>query len=108
MKNNNKKSENDNPVLRKINRLGVIIENVDSKVDLLVEGHGSLDKKIEDFRGEVNEKFREVDYKFGVVIDELRVIRNELKEKVGRDEFVVLEKRVAFLEKKLTHSSRPR
>ena len=32
-------------------------------------------------------------------LDELNLIRNELKEKVGRDEFVLLEKRVMVLEK---------
>jgi septation ring formation regulator EzrA len=127
---------------------GVILEDIDSKLDLVVEGHQVLDKKIEDFRGEVNEKFKEVDYKFEVVFEkfdevdkkfdevdkkfdevdkrfdevdkrfdevdkrfdevdkrfdevagELRVIRHELKEKVGRDEFILLEKRVAALEK---------
>ncbi|MBU2109903.1 hypothetical protein KKB71_03065 [Patescibacteria group bacterium] len=78
----------------------VLLENMDSKIDVLLEGHQVLDgkiekvdKKIEDFREEVN-------YKFETVFDELRLIRNELKEKVGRDEFFVLEKRVAALEKK--------
>jgi septation ring formation regulator EzrA len=120
---------------------GVVLEDIDSKLDLVVEGHQVLDKKIEDFRGEVNEKFKEVDYKFEIVFEkfdevdkkfdevdkrfdevdkrfdevdkrfdevdkrfdevagELRVIRHELKEKVGRDEFILLEKRVAALEK---------
>jgi hypothetical protein len=80
-------------------RFGVILENVDSKLDLVLEGHQTLDKKVESFRKEVDEGFNAVDYKFEVVLDELRLIRNELKEKVGRDEFKVLEKRVAALEK---------
>lgn len=46
---------------------GVILEDIDSKVDLLV----------------------------------FYLIHNDLKEKVGRDEFIVLEKRVSILEKKL-------
>ena len=78
---------------------GVILEDIDSKLDLVVEGNQGLDKKIdkvdeklEDFRDEVN-------YKFEIVFDELRLIRNELKEKVGRDEFALLEKRVMALEK---------
>jgi len=78
---------------------GVVLEDIDSKLDLVVEGHQGLDKKIEDFRGEVSERFNEVDYKFEIVFDELRLIRNELKEKVGRDEFALLEKRVMALEK---------
>ena len=78
---------------------GVVLEDIDSKLDLVVEGNQGLDKKIdkvdeklEDFRDEVN-------YKFEIVFDELRLIRNELKEKVGRDEFAFLEKRVMALEK---------
>ncbi len=35
------------------------------------------------------------------VKEELHIIRNELKEKVGRDEFVALESRVKRLEKAL-------
>ena len=79
--------------------LGVVAEDFDSKFDLAMEGHEVLDKKIEDFRSEVGGRFDEVDYKFGIVFDELHVIRNELKEKVSRDEFVLLEKRVITLEK---------
>jgi len=92
---------------------GVILEDIDSKLDLVVEGQGALDvkidkvdEKLEDFKKEVNykfdivfERFDEVDQRFDEVTDELHVIRNELKEKVGRDEFVLLEKRVAALEK---------
>ena len=92
---------------------GVILEDIDSKLDLIVDGHQALDKKIDknhqefqEFRDEVNykfdvvfEKFDEVDKRFDEVTDELHVIRNELKEKVGRDEFILLEKRVMALEK---------
>lgn len=58
---------------------GVILEHIDSKVDLLVEGNHVLDKKIDTLHGEMNERFKEVDYKFGVVFDELHLIRSELK-----------------------------
>jgi len=78
---------------------GVVLEDIDSKLDLVVEGVETVDKKIEDFKKEVGERFNEVDYKFEIVFDELRLIRNELKEKVGRDEFAFLEKRVIALEK---------
>jgi len=85
---------------------GVILEDIDSKLDLVVEGHKGLDKKIDknyqelqEFRDEVNYKFEVVFGKFDDVTNELRVIRNELKEKVGRDEFILLEKRVMVLEK---------
>lgn len=123
-KTKNQKKESSQPVLSRAEgierRFGVILENIDSKIDLVVEGHKALDKKIDknhqefqEFRGEVNYKFEvvfdkfteidkkfiEVDKRFDEVTGELRIIRHELKEKVGRDEFIMLEKRVAELEK---------
>ena len=78
---------------------GVILENMDSKLDLLVEGRQVSDKKIDRVDGKVDDFRKGVDYKFEVVFDELRIIRNELKEKVGREEFALLEKKVLKLEK---------
>lgn len=86
--------------------VGALLENMDSKIDVLVDGHKflvkgqkTLEKRVDDLKGEMNERFNEVDYKFEIVFGELRLIRNELKEKVGRDEFTLLEKRVFALEK---------
>jgi tetrahydromethanopterin S-methyltransferase subunit G len=108
------KTKNQKKELSQIERhFGVILEDIDSKLDLVVEGHQTLDKKIDRHYGEFQEFRKEVDYKFEIVFEkfdevdkrfdevtgELRVIRNELKEKVGRDEFILLEKRVAALEK---------
>ncbi|MEK7634677.1 MAG: hypothetical protein AAB396_02245 [Patescibacteria group bacterium] len=78
---------------------GVILENIDSKLDLVVEGVETINKKVDKHYGEFQEFRKEIDYKFDAVFDELHLIRNDLKEKVGRDEFIVLEKRVAALEK---------
>ena len=80
-------------------RMGVVMERVDSKLDLVVEGQQVLGKKIDTVDKKVDNLRVEMDYKFEVVFDELRLIRNELKEKIGRDEFALLEKRVAMLEK---------
>ncbi|MEK7147196.1 MAG: hypothetical protein AAB772_02995 [Patescibacteria group bacterium] len=92
---------------------GVILEDIDSKLDLVVEGHQVLDKKIDgvdakvdnlqkeiDYKfdvvfekfGEIDQRFEQVDQQFSEVKDELHLIRNDLKEKVSRDEFVLLEK----------------
>lgn len=83
--------------------VGVLLEHIDSKLDLVIEGHTALDKKIDDvhigLHQELTEFKKETNYKFDIVIEELHIIRNELKEKVGRDEFILLEKRVARLEK---------
>ena len=78
---------------------GVVLEDIDSKLDLIVEGQQVLDKKIDRHYGEFQEFRKEVDYKFELTFYELRLIRNELKEKIGRDEFILLEKRVMALEK---------
>lgn len=101
------KKKNDKKETSSLKRqFGVVLEDINSKIDLVVEGHQGLnqkidvldekvdvldkkvegldrkidkvDEKLEDFRKEVN-------YKFDVVFDELHLIRNELKEKVGRD-----------------------
>ena len=80
-------------------RTGVVLEDINSKLDLVVEGVVVLDKKIEKVDGKVDDLREEMNYKFDVVFDELHLIRNDLKEKVGRDEFIILEKRVAALEK---------
>jgi len=106
---------------------GVVLEDIDSKLDLLVEEHQGLNNKVEELDVKVDrlnskveeldikvdavdrkvdavdrkvENLRtEMDYKFELTFDELRLIRNELKEKIGRDEFALLEKRIVALEK---------
>lgn len=82
---------------------GVILEHIDSKLDLVLEGQGGLSDRIDHVDGKVEHLQKEMNYRFDTVFDELRLIRNELKEKVSRDEFVVLEKRLAHLEKKVSH-----
>lgn len=86
-------------------RFGVLLEHMDKKLDLVVEGHVVLDKKLDNFKEDVDGRFDEIDYKLEAMAGELHVVRNELKEKVGRDEFLLLEKRVMALEKKVTHKN---
>ena len=50
-------------------QFGVILEDIDSKLDLVVEGHKALDEKIDKNHGEFQEFKKEVDYKFGVVFE---------------------------------------
>ncbi len=59
-------------------RSGVVLEDIDSKLDLVVEGHKALDTKIDKHHEEFREFRSEVNYKFGLVFDELHLIRNEL------------------------------
>ncbi len=81
----------------------MVLEGIDSKLDLVVKGHQGLDKKIDIVDKKVDGLHEEMNYKFELVLDELRLIRNELKEKVSRDEFALLEKRVIALEKSRKH-----
>jgi len=101
-----KKRDVKKTVSRSANRFGVVLEHIDSKLDLVVEGQSALQRQITDNHQEFREFRGEVNYKFDVVFDELHLIRNDLKEKVGRDEFVALEKRVIHLEKKISHPGR--
>ncbi len=80
-------------------QFGVVLENIDSKLDLVVEGVETINKKVDRHYEEFQGFRKEADYKFEAVLDGLHLIRNELKEKVGRDEFLSLEKRVIRLEK---------
>lgn len=93
-----KKISKKEPLLRE-RHSGVVLVDIDAKLDLVLEGHTALDSKIDRNHEEFREFRKEVNYKFEVVFDELHLIRNELKEKVGRDEFALLEKRVMALEK---------
>lgn len=75
----------------------VILDDIDAKLGLVVEGQFALheqivhvDAKLEEFREEVN-------YKFDIVLDELHEIRGELKSKVDRKEFDALQKRTTRL-----------
>jgi uncharacterized protein YoxC len=61
-----------------LRRQGVMIEHLDTKIEVLIDGYGALDKKIEDFRDEVNGKFKEIDYKFEAVFEDVGVLRKEL------------------------------
>lgn len=57
----------------------VLIEHFDAKFDLLLDGYAATNKKLDDFRVEVNEKFVEIDDKFEIVFEVLRDIQKELK-----------------------------
>ena len=50
------------------NEFGVILEEMNSKIDLILEGHAGLDrkidKKIDDLREEMNFRFQEVNLRF--------------------------------------------
>lgn len=108
---------------------GVILEDIDSKLGLVTEGHKVLDKKIDKVAENLDDFRKDVDYRFKIVQETLsshtailnshtamiagntenieiikndvEFIKNSLKKKVDIDEFAFLEKRVVLLEKKL-------
>ena len=66
----NKKIEN--------RQFGVILEDIDSKIDFLVEGHQALDKKIDKVDSNLNSKIdslkTEMDYKFETVFEKFNEV----------------------------------
>mgnify|MGYP001583466285 CR=1 FL=1 len=95
------RSQQDTPP--EIRRIGVLVEDIDRKIGGLVEGHQAHEESFERFEKKMDEGFmgirNEMDYKFEIVFEELHTIRNE---QVKRQEFVLLEKRVLEIEKRLS------
>jgi len=93
---------------------GVLLENIDSKFGLVLEGHKGLDKKIDKIGKNLEDFRQDTQYRFKTLIEmtakntedieiiksDIEFIKNSLKKKIDIDEFVVLEKRVALLERK--------
>jgi archaellum component FlaC len=81
----------------------VVSERVENKIGIVSEQVAANTEQITS----IQEKLKEHDERFGKIEDTLEVIKldiefikNELKQKVSRDEFVILEKRVSMLEAK--------
>lgn len=82
-------------------QVGVLLESMNKKLDLLVDGQAALSVRIDRLEVKFDELQKEMNYKFETVFEELHLIREALKEKVSRQEFGLLEKRVVALEKRL-------
>ena len=81
--------------------LGVVAEDFKSQVQLMAESLGGMQRQLTVIRDMVvknTEDIEVIKMEMSVMKMELSVIRRDLKEKVGRDEFTVLEARVALLE----------
>jgi hypothetical protein len=75
--------------------VGVIAEEFNSHVKLIAETLTEMQRQLGALRDLVARNTEDIE----VMKMELSIIRNDLKEKVGRDEFGVLESRVANLER---------
>ena len=105
------------------NHSGVLLEEMNSNLKLVLEGHAGLDKKIDGLRGEMNSKFDglrgemnlkfdKVDNNFKTVFEylskiddelqfiklELTQIKSDLKKKADLDYLKILEKRINKIE----------
>lgn len=75
----------------------VVAEGLEKKIEIVSEQVGSNAEKLE----EHTQRFNKIDESLEIIKIDVGFIKNELKQKVDRDEFAVLEKRVSLLEGKL-------
>lgn len=77
---------------------GVLLEDLDSKLDLVLDGHKVLDKKIDGLGKELQEFKKDTKYKLDLIVKEIKEIKDKLDKVIYRPELEVLEKRVEKLE----------
>ena len=59
--------------------LEIILESIDNKFQLVLEGHSSLANQIAELRQETNERFDLVDFKFQVMNDKIDAVAADLQ-----------------------------
>ena len=100
-----KRSENKKSAIQsEIRHLGVTIERVDHNVGLIAEQYGDIKKDIKGIKETLDshtEMIGNLSVNIEIVKSDVEFIKQGLKRKVDADEFAALEKRVAFLEKRL-------
>ena len=79
--------------------LGVIAESFESQVKLVAETTIGIQQQLVTIRDLVAKNTEDIEE----MKMDLHIIRQDLKEKVGRDEFVLLEQRITKLEKAAHH-----
>jgi len=99
----NKKQKNQTNAGQELRRLGALIEHVDGSVGLIAEQQGDI-KKILDSHTEILDSHTEmigsIKMDIEVIKEDITFIKGGLKRKVDAEEFLVLERRVALLEKR--------
>mgnify|MGYP001615367918 CR=1 FL=1 len=95
--------------------VGTLLEHIDGKVSLIAEQYtglndkySRLDKKVDslpkrvdnvvDMVGAIKENVEVLKDDVSIIKMDIETIKHDLKSKIGRDEFSVLERRVALLE----------
>jgi len=80
-------------------KIGIVSEQVAANTEKL-GGHDQRFDNIETKLDSHDQRFDRIDDTLETIKLDMEIIKNDLKQKVGRDEFVVLEKRVSMLEAK--------
>ena len=83
-------------------RVEVLLEDMNGKFDFIVENVSSLHVKVDNVEGglrKVSDDTENMKTDIEIIKMDLGVIKNNLKQKVDREGFVNLEKRVGFVEK---------
>ena len=60
----------------------ILLENVDSKFNLILEGFSTLDKKIDDFRGELKEDISLLDHKITALSNRVSSVETNLSARI--------------------------
>lgn len=96
-------------------QIGVLGEDFDGKVELIGEQYETIIGKLDNHEtrlDQIDQRFDNIEVRLTSIngtLDtmklDLEFIKNELKQKVNRDEFAALEKRLSMLEIKLNQTS---
>lgn len=81
--------------------LGTIAESFESHVKLIAESLSGIQQQLVSIRDMVARNTEDIE----IMKMDVQIIRQDLKEKVGRDEFILLERRMTKVEKALHHKS---
>src|SRR3989344_2851087 len=76
--------------------MGALVEDFTSKIQLIAETLRGMHDQLIALRNMVAQNTEDIE----IIKADLHIIKDDLKEKVGRDEFKVLERRVGMLEQK--------
>ena len=60
----------------------VILESIDSKFDLVIEGYDTLDRKIDDLAQKTYERFDLVDFKIDTLNEKIDAVDEKLTKKI--------------------------
>lgn len=97
------KGKKETDIRGEIRGLGVVIEHIDGKVSLVAEQYGDIKKDISGIEKTLDSHtamFGSIKMDIEVIKADIAFIKGGLKKKVDAEEFSVLERRVALLEKR--------